>query len=90
MYGDFIITSLSQRSPSYEELFLHSGHAQLKQKQKHQRSRGMVGQAAHHPCFVRPFFALTWQQFLRRLHFYINVYMDRAISKERIYGAINN
>ena len=42
MYGDFIITSLSQRSPSYEELFLHSGHAQLKQKQKHQRSRGVV------------------------------------------------
>ena len=49
MYGDFIITSLgSKHSLSYEELLPHSGHAQLKQKQKNQRRRGVVGRATHH------------------------------------------
>ena len=71
MYGDFIITSLgSKRSLSYEELFLRSRHAQLKQKQKNQRRKqGSDGASdSQPPCFVH-LFALTQQHLLRGLHY---------------------
>ena len=48
MYGDFIITSLgSKRFLSYEELFPRSRHVQLKQKQKNQQSREVMGRGTH-------------------------------------------
>ena len=71
MYGDFIITSLgSKRSLSYEELFLRSRHAQLKQKQTNQRRQkgSDVASESQPPCFVH-LFALTQQHLLRGLHY---------------------